>query len=213
MAWPTQSEIENALIGMGFSQSTFVGDVETVTCTIPQTVNNAMITAQAVAALEAATGFKPLIADAASALKFDPPNFGTRLFPRKALCDVDAIKMNGETLVEGTDYWVYSDSDQVAYIEFRRLPAYQIPQCIEITGYWGRYKAVPDILKGIALRLACALCVIQFREGLKAQPVRWNEGDVSESYGELMLKGAGEDLRDSALKEAQGVCFNAGCFF
>jgi hypothetical protein len=215
MAWPTTSEVEAVLIAMGFKTVTISSlGVATEVCSIGTAINSATLQAQAVAALEAATGFKPLIAPAeATAVKFDPPQNGMKLFIRQALCDVDSISVNGTALTEDEGYWVYSNDGQVQWIDFRLLPAYRIPKCIVITGKWGRFTAVPDVLKGIATRVMAALCIIQFREGVKAQPVRWNEGDVSESYGELMLQGAGEKLLEGALEDAKSYCFNAGAFF
>ena len=226
MAWPTLSEASAALIDMGFYESSIDEDtgVETKTCSIGDAILRSTLQAEAIAKLESATGFKPLLASThtvgedtvtvETTVKFDVPNPGVRmLFIRKPLCSITSIVINGATLAENTDYWVTEDDGLVKWIEFNRLPIYRMPKAIEITGVWARYTDVPAALKGCALRVMCAMAVIEFREGKKALPVRWQDGDVSESYGERMLEDAGEPQLAMALADAQSICFNAGAFF
>ena len=215
MSWPTTTDAELLLIDMGFrrAEPDGSGGLREV-CSIGPSVLRPTLAAEAVARIEAATGFKPLIAPAEpSAVKFDAPEGGMRLFIKRALCEVTGVSVLGTALTEGADYWVYTLNGQVSAIEFRLLPVSRRPQCIEVTGRWGRFLEVPDALRGIAVRVMAGLAVIQFREGVKAQPVRWQEGDVSESYGEAMLKDAGEGLVESALAEARAYCYNAGAWF
>ena len=199
---------------MGFSTSSIDNaGAETLSCSFGDGVVRNSILTEAVSLLEQECGCKPLLAITdATLIKHDPPGArgayygapmgGGRILKLKQPCvSIDSLTVGGNVYTEDEDFFTFKTADDLAIraVEFM-APVFGSPRSISVTAKWGRFAAIPDDAWSACLRLASALCIQEAREGLKAQPVRWQEGDVSESYGELMLKEAGDGIREKALE-------------
>jgi len=212
-AWPELYDLQSLLISMGFSETIVADDgTSTTTCSFGDGIVRNSILSEAVGILEQECGCKPLLAiETETLLKHDPPGAkgayygapmgGGRILKLKQPCtSIVSFTVGGNTYTEDEDFFTVKTTDQLAIIAVEFMaPVYGSPRSVSVTANWGRFATVPDDAWSACLRLAGALCIQEAREGMKAQPVRWQEGDVSESYGELMLKEAGDGIREKAL--------------
>lgn len=140
-AWPTDTEVTDALEGLGVT-------------TIPAGLDIDDVIDMAVAVLEDESGQSPFIEDAAPVTITINPPFSDWMLLGSTWTDVDSVTMDETLLVLGTDYWLEPAEGPFKSIRFRDTWA-GLPQTVEIVGKRGAGVNIPIMAWQGVLDYAC----------------------------------------------------------
>ena len=191
--WPRIADIEVLLIAQQFI-TVQVDDNgnETTVCAIGRGILRDTLIGAGISLLEKEAGQPLLAAAGATAISHDPPGprgarfayptgGGRLLRLKKPAVGITSVTLNGVPAYEGTDWWGHGPDDTChTSLEFSR-PIFGLPASVVVTAQWGRFAALPDELFDACVKAGGALAIQEFREGLKANPVRWQSVSTATS--------------------------------